>query len=541
MNTISTFQPGNINKIDNIKQIELTNNNQDKYIKYLIDESRLTPSSQVKRIFFPANEAEISTIVKYCQQTGNNITISGARTGIVGGGVAQSTIVISLEKMEKIIGLGFCNSRKNWFLKLEPQVSIAKINETVLKKNISDLKNLTPDSKDIFKTSPQNFFYPVDPTEMNASIGGTIATNASGARSFRYGATRNWIKKIRVILYTGEILEIEKGKYFANQQGEFEIKTANKTIKLRIPDYQVPEVKNAAGIYSKPNMDLIDLFIGSEGILGIISEIELWLTEYHPGIANILFFHEEKNAFLFVNKIKENPIIQLDFLEFIDKNGLELIRKQQKANSFHLNIPLIKTEYEAGVFFDFEYNEKNLEKNFKVINQIAMECNTSTANSWSAYEPGELERLKEFRHALPETVNSIISERKKHYPQLHKLGTDMSVPDENFSEIRLYYHQMLKQTKLQYVIFGHVGDNHLHINIMPENLEELKEGKNLYELFARKAVELKGTVSAEHGIGKMKKQYLKIMYGENGIAEMKRIKLTLDPEGLFNRNNMFDW
>ncbi|MCG8569732.1 MAG: FAD-binding oxidoreductase, partial [Spirochaetes bacterium] len=164
----------------------------------------------------------------------------------------------------------------------------------------------------------------------------------------------------------------------------------------------------------------------------------------------------------------------------------------------------------------------------------------SLENSWVAYAKREKERLKKFRHALPETVNSIIAQRKIQYPQLHKLGTDFSVPDQYFNPLMELYYSELTQSKLEYVIFGHIGDNHVHVNVLPNNPEELALGKKIYERIAHQVITWGGTVSAEHGIGKMKHHYLEMMYGENGIAEMKKVKKIFDPHGLLNRGNMFD-
>ncbi len=115
----------------------------------------------------------------------------------------------------------------------------------------------------------------------------------------------------------------------------------------------------------------------------------------------------------------------------------------------------------------------------------------------------------------------------------------MSVTDNHLQDIMTFYHQTLKETTLEYVIWGHIGDNHVHVNILPKNMEELYLGKQLYKLFAKKSVEFGGSVSAEHGIGKLKHEYLEIMYGEEGVEQMRSVKLKLDPKGLFNRDNVF--
>jgi len=162
------------------------------------------------------------------------------------------------------------------------------------------------------------------------------------------------------------------------------------------------------------------------------------------------------------------------------------------------------------------------------------------AGSFCAWENIEKERIKFFRHALPETVNGFISEIKRNYPDIHKLGTDIAVPHEMFGEMNEFSKNTLMKSGLKFVSFGHIGDSHIHFNIIPQNYDELDAGKRIYGILVSKAVELGGTVSAEHGIGKLKHKYLETMYGKKGIDEIRRVKKCFDPEFLLNRGNMFD-
>jgi len=170
---------------------------------------------------------------------------------------------------------------------------------------------------------------------------------------------------------------------------------------------------------------------------------------------------------------------------------------------------------------------------------VLEECNSSLNNTWSAYEDREIARFKHFRHAVPEIVNNIIAERKKQFSEIHKLGTDMSVEDIHLKEMMEFYRVSLKEAGLEYVMWGHIGDNHVHVNILPRNMDDLKLGKELYKKFADKAVQFGGSVSAEHGIGKIKHEYLQIMYGEEGVLQMREIKFSLDPNCVFNCGNIF--
>jgi len=510
------------------------------YPAYLVDESKLEGTADW--LFFPKSEAEIISIINYLREKKIPAYISAARTGIVGSSVPKSGSIFSIEKMDKMLGFGFDEKRGNYFCRFEPGITLKAINDKLLKKEIENVKELTPNAISRFIEEKQSSYYPMDPTEMSASISGTVATNASGAGTFKYGATRKWVKKIRVALSIGEILEIQRGKYFASNDGTFIVKQTDGTdLIFKIPSYEFnTNVKNAAGIFAKQNMDLIDLFIGSEGIFGVITEVEVWIIEKHPLISNVLFFNSEDDALGFVKKIRNNQTVNPEFIEYFSGESLDLLRTVQRKNPALINMPQIPFKARSAIFFDLPYSEENLVSHFEKIDKLAKQCNTTLEISWSGYDNREFARFKHFRHTLPEIVNSIIANRKRHYPELHKLGTDMCVPEEKFGEMMKYYRSVLREAALEYVIFGHIGDNHVHLNILPKNTEELELGLKIYKQFAKKAVEYGGSVSAEHGIGKIKVEFLKIMYNEKEIEQMRAVKRALDPLLIFNCGNIFE-
>ena len=125
------------------------------------------------------------------------------------------------------------------------------------------------------------------------------------------------------------------------------------------------------------------------------------------------------------------------------------------------------------------------------------------------------------------------------YPNIHKISADISVPAKAFKKLINFYQTQIENKGLEYVLFGHIGECHLHLNILPRNDIEMETAKELSHKFAEKAVSLHGTISAEHGIGKMKHKFLELLYGREGLREMIRIKLLLDPKGILNRGNIF--
>jgi D-lactate dehydrogenase (cytochrome) len=164
---------------------------------------------------------------------------------------------------------------------------------------------------------------------------------------------------------------------------------------------------------------------------------------------------------------------------------------------------------------------------------------SSMEQTWGGMDEADLARLKALRHGIAEQVNMAIAAAKAEHPDIHKVGTDIAVPADALTEMFRFYENELEGTGLRYVIFGHVGDSHLHLNIMPNDPYELRVAKELALRFAGRAVELGGTVSAEHGIGKLKHDFLRIMYGDAGLAEMVAVKKALDPAGVLNRGVMF--
>jgi D-lactate dehydrogenase (cytochrome) len=159
-------------------------------------------------------------------------------------------------------------------------------------------------------------------------------------------------------------------------------------------------------------------------------------------------------------------------------------------------------------------------------------------NAWGAVTKRDIQRLKAFRHALPEAVNDMVSDNKKKDERIYKVGTDMAVPDDRLEEMMGVYRSRLKKSGIDFVVFGHIGNNHVHVNMLPGSYEQLLEAKRLYTVFAREAVAMGGSVSAEHGIGKLKREYLALQYGRGAFGDMRAVKDALDPEGVLNPGDM---
>ncbi|RMG83944.1 MAG: FAD-binding oxidoreductase, partial [Bacteroidetes bacterium] len=220
----------------------------DEFSNYVSDAANFRGDCDL--LVIPENKSELIDFIKKSNNEKNHVTIRGGGTGLTGAGVPSRGTVVSTEKLIKIIDI----DENEKTVTLEPGVVLNDLQD-VLKK--------------------RGFFYPPDPTETSCFIGGTIVNNSSGAKSFKYGPTRNFVEELEVILPTGEVLNLKRGSVFAeNYQVRF-FTYNGREIRLDLPKYNMPNTKNAAGYYTKPDMDLIDLFIGSEGTLGIVSQAKL--------------------------------------------------------------------------------------------------------------------------------------------------------------------------------------------------------------------------------------------------------------------------
>lgn len=478
---------------------------------YLRDESRLTGTAE--SISFPVSEDDVVQTLTETARLGRTVTVQGARTGIVAGAVPRGGHILNLSRMNRI---GPVTGES---LIVQPGAILADVREVV---------------------APEALYFPPDPTETSASLGGMVSCNASGAASFHYGPTRNWVNAITVVLADGDAIRLRRGECFA-QGRTFALTTeSGATISGQLPGYRVPNVKSAAGYWVADGMDLIDLFIGSEGTLGVITEIELRLTPQPKSIAGLTLFLPDQDAALeivrWARRLESRPVA----IEFFNSRVLDLLRDMKSTNAAFAAIPALKPHFHTAIYLEFHgESDDEIETAALEASESAIELGAGEDDTWFATTAHELEPIKAFRHAAPEAVNLLIGERKRECPELTKLGTDMSVPDDALGEAMAMYDQDLAEAGLESVIFGHIGNNHVHVNILPRDMDEYQAGKALYMDWARRVVQMGGSVSAEHGIGKLKAPFLKMMYGDAGVAEMFALKKLFDPDLRLNPGDLF--
>jgi len=514
--------------------------------EYLRDESRVVGEAQ--SISFPKSEEDVLEVVSLMRKSKNPITIQGARTGLAASAVPNGGHIMNMGKMNKILGARFDEKENKFYLRLQPGVLLSQLRKILLNKNF-ETEGWSNESKSALANfAPGQWFFSPDPTETSASIGGMISCNASGARTFFYGPTRNYISSMRIVLANGSVAELTRGGQKAKGK-IFSLDTLDlHRIISNLPDYQMPNVKNASGYFVREDMDLIDFFIGAEGSLGIITEIEVILLPSPKAIWGITsFFPNEKTALRFVRALRGEKVEGADIfnkkpvaIEFFNHYALDLLRKQKEESTAFAGIQELKDSYHTAVYTEFHGDsDQELWEVVAKLGTLIGQLGADENNTWVANNDRDMEKLLSFRHAVPESVNMLIDQRRKSDPTLTKLGTDMAVPDAYLDKVMDMYNSDLALKGLEFVIFGHIGNNHVHVNILPRNAEDYKTGKELYLQWSRQVVDWGGTVSAEHGVGKLKRAFLLEMYKEYGIGQMRELKRLFDPQGMINAGNMF--
>jgi D-lactate dehydrogenase (cytochrome) len=282
-------------------------------------------------------------------------------------------------------------------------------------------------------------------------------------------------------------------------------------------------------------MDAVDLFIGSEGTLGVVTKIKLKLLPLPlKEISCILFFNSERSALQFLtearnesfNSRKLNSVDTIDAtaLELFDCNSLNFLRDEFS------NIP---DNAKAAIWFEQHCN-KNEEALLETWINLFLKYDGKEDEAWFAVTEKDKEQIINFRHAISVNVNEYMTRNN-----FRKLGTDAAVPDDKFIDFYYAIKDDVEKGKLDYVIYGHAGNSHLHLNMLPKTEEEFEKGKLLYKSICNKAIKLGGTFSAEHGVGKNKRDFLVEMYGEENVNKMRLLKKTLDPNYILGVGNIF--
>ncbi len=469
----------------------------------LRDESNLE-GAWCEEVAWPATPAEASAFVSSCARRRLGVTVSGGRTGIVGGALPDGGAVLSTSELTGIGPVeGGC-------VEAGAGVTLESLRR--------HLEAVAPD-----------LFFPPDPTEATATLGGMAATDASGSDSLMYGSTRGWIDRIGLVLPDGSPMELNRGEYSFGETGTC-THPALGTLRLAaVPARPLP--KDAAGYALREGMDLVDLFLGSEGTLGLVTAIGLRLAGRPAAVIDAVLFHPDPaGLWPIVDAVRSfGPALRA--LEVMDGSCLGLIVRDPLPEAV-----LPPPSAACAVMVRLEAStDTGVDPLLGTLDTIATSCGVPEHMVWAGEGDAWGSRLRGFRHALPETVNREIGRLKTSVPGVHKLGSDSAVPPERTAEFYARMRGILEEADLWNVIFGHAGQGHLHANVLPRSEEQMETAGRSMEEIARTAVAMGGTVSAEHGLGRLKGHLLGIMHPPEIIASMSALRRATDPLGLFGR------
>ncbi|MDP2305148.1 MAG: FAD-binding oxidoreductase [Pseudomonadota bacterium] len=438
---------------------------------YLTDASNL--HGRASGLYRPRTPEEVAEVLAACQRTGTPVTVVARRTSTTGAPVPDGGVILSTEHLDRVHALDDVDAG---VLLGEYQAGVER----------------------------QGWMFTPDPTSRNeCTVGGAIACNASGARTFKYGPTRPWVEAVQLVTPTGEIRWIDR----------------TTPLPWPLPAWDEPKVKTAAGYY--PATNLLDLIIGAEGTLGVVTRARLKLLPLPAAVLTVFtYFPDRASMLAFVVTART---MGPRCIEYFDRHSLDLIRGRVPA------VPVA----DSAILLEIEHDgEPPLDAWFEALAAHgALLDDTIVADD----DAGRA-KLHAVRHALPATVNEIIARNG-----VQKVGTDFAVPAAALAEMMAAYDQPAQGSgAIATVCFGHIGDSHLHLNFLPNDAVELAEARRRYLALAQKAVALGGTVSAEHGIGRLKKAHLALMAPPAVIDGWRAYKRAADPNWILGRGVMFD-
>ena len=470
-------------------------------LQSFLSDAAHVPGGTADGVVFPANVDEMASVVAGA----THVLPIGAQSSLTGGATPRGDLVLSTRRMA---GLA------------EPDGETVRVGAGV---PLAELHRFL---------AARNLCYPPAPTYDGAFVGGTIATNAAGPATFKYGVTRDWVQAITVALADGSILDLWRGEVRASDEGVFEIETISRgVVSVPIPTYKVPThlPKLSAGYFTAPHMDLLDLFIGSEGTLGVIGEATLRVKRRPLRLVALIMCESEHQAITLSADLAHSAL-EIAAIEYIDANSLQLLDEATFSRAGierpfpPVTLLLVQVETEGGLDSVLAEFDKILRMNGLATDPVvALPGDERTAG-----------RLFELREAVPAAVNARVGAAKAQVdPGIQKTAGDFIVPAASIDRALELYRGAFERRGLEYAIWGHISDGNLHPNVIPRSLEDMARGREALREMARGVIELGGAPIAEHGVGRnpLKQMFLRDLYGEEGIEQMRAVKRALDPEG----------
>ena len=416
-----------------------------------------------KAVVFPETNTEVSKILKLCNEHKVPVVPFGTGTSLEGNVVGnENGITISLEKMNKVLSVNV----EDFDCRVQACVTKEQLNDYLREDGV---------------------FFPIDPGA-NAAIGGMASTSASGTMAVKYGTMKTVITGLTVVLPNGDI-----------------IKTGSRT------------KKTSAGY------NLTNLFIGSEGTLGIITEIQLRLSPIPESIMSaVCHFPSLEDAVQTAQQVIQYGV-PIARIEMLNKDQMDISINYSKLKDLKV-LPTL--------FFEFHGSELSNKENIKIVEEISNE-NKGSAFKW-AKDLEERNKLWQARWDIYYSVKALIKNGRVY-------STDVCLPISKIVECVKFAEEVTKKFGLRAPMVGHLGDGNFHVVLPydPKKKETYKKIREFSDLLIKKTLELNGTITGEHGIGLHKKEYLLKEHGDN-IPVMKSIKRTLDPNNIMNPGKIFD-
>jgi D-lactate dehydrogenase (cytochrome) len=511
-----------------------------------LEDSSGNPPGTATGLLRPASELEAASFLRATTGRGVPVLPQAARSSLTGGAVPHGEVIVSVERMTEVgpILASGCRAR-------------VRVGAGV---RLKDLQR---------HLAERGWYYPPVPTYQEAMIGGTAATNAGGAATFKYGVTRDWVRGLRVLLQDGDLLEIERGEAVVRPGEPFLIGRSNGSVlEVPAPSWQLPPLKKvSAGYYAADPLDLVDLFVGSEGTLGLITEVTVDLAPAPPAVlAGLTFLPDVRAAIRLTRTLREaaaaaresadprGPDVRA--VELVDGGGLRLLLEHGDARRLRVVIPEssgaallfemelpeavsdLQTEDHLAAFLEGRGRDGAVDRLFRI---LADHGALDTLELAFPEQTARREALHEFREAVPRRVNEILAERRRQSPGVRKVGGDLIVPFGELDAMFRIFEEGLERRRLDFVIWGHASDGNLHPNVLPRDADEVLRGQEALLEFGDEAKRRGGCPLSEHGVGRspLKQQMLRRFLGDGPIEQMRAIKRALDPELRFAPGVLF--
>ena len=499
-------------------------------VSAVLEDAAHYPGGHAAGVARPATEADVAALVAGASR----VLPIGGQSSLTGGATPMGDLVLDLQRFDRIVSIGADE------VVVQPGVPIGTLQAA-----------LARDGR----------FYPPAPTFDGACTGGVVSTNAAGAATFKYGTTRDWVRGLTVVLATGDVLDLARGDTTAHPDGYFDVITGAGAIRVPVPTYRMPNVpKCSAGYFAAPGMDLLDLFIGSEGTLGVVTEVTVAVVAPAPRVAMIwITLPSERAATDLTRRLRTAARdawrhgsargIDVAAIEHLDARSLEIVREDgvarrhqvaapdgaQAALLAQVELPADGASSAAAAYREIGNALAGDAPATPLVRLCRLLADAGVLDQAEIALPGDRRQahLTAVRAAVPEGVNRRVGEAKRRQQApIDKTAADMIVPFERFDESLALFHRAFDSRGLDYAIWGHISDGNVHPNVIPATMEDVVRGKQAILECGREIVRLGGCPLAEHGVGRnpVKQALLRQLYGAEGIAEMRAVKAALDPD-----------